>query len=239
MPPTTLVFRWDLDKTYLKSESETLREMMRIPFEKAEDKVAAPGVAALMRGLRESALSRGRSLRVYFISASPPQIGRAIRRKLELDGIVYDGIVFKDQLHRLMRGKFRHLREHIGYKLTELLKARSTEPPGTASICSATTGNRTRSSIRCTPMSPPCGRPGRAGGVVARDAGRCASHRASARAGGRARPNATPCGASSSTSNGRRRPRSCAGTDRGWCRRSTTCRPRRASTMTTCSARRA
>ena len=127
-----LVFRWDLDKTYLQSEFETLREMMRIPFEKAEDKVAAPGVAALIRGLRESALSRGRSLRVYFISASPPQIGRAIRRKLELDGIVYDGIVFKDQLHRLMRGKFRHLREHVGYKLTELLKARSTEPPGTA-----------------------------------------------------------------------------------------------------------
>ena len=123
-----LIFRWDLDKTYLKSEFETLREMVRIPFEKAEDKIAAPGVAALMRGLRETALSRGCSLRVYFVSASPPQIGRAIRRKLELDGIVYDGIVFKNQLQRLMRGKFRHLREHIGYKLTELLKARRSEP---------------------------------------------------------------------------------------------------------------
>jgi hypothetical protein len=127
-PAARLVFRWDLDKTYLKSEFETLREMVRIPFEKAEDKVAAPGVAALIRGLRETALSRGRSLRVYFVSASPPQIGRAIRRKLELDGIIYDGIVFKNQLQRLMRGKFRHLREHIGYKLTELLKARRGEP---------------------------------------------------------------------------------------------------------------
>lgn len=124
-----LVFRWDLDKTYLKSEFESLREMMRIPFEKAEDKVAAPGVAALIRGLREDALSHGRAVRVYFVSASPPQIGRAIRRKLELDGIIHDGIVFKDQLQRLMRGKFRHLREHIGYKLTELLKARTAEPP--------------------------------------------------------------------------------------------------------------
>ena len=81
-----------------------------------------------MRGLRETALSRGRSVRVYFLSASPPQIGRAIRRKLELDGIVYDGIVFKNQLQRLMRGKFRHLREQVGYKLTELLKARRAEP---------------------------------------------------------------------------------------------------------------
>jgi hypothetical protein len=124
-----LVFRWDLDKTYLKSEFDSLRELVRIPFEKAEDKIAAPGVAALIRGLRESALSRGRSVRVYFISASPPQIGRAIRRKLELDGIVYDGIVFKNQLQRIMRGKLRHLREHVGYKLTELLKSRSTELP--------------------------------------------------------------------------------------------------------------
>jgi hypothetical protein len=125
-----LVFRWDLDKTYLKSEFDSLRELVRIPFEKAEDKIAAPGAAALMRGLRESALSRGRSVRVYFLSASPPQIGRAIRRKLELDGIVYDGIVFKNQLQRIMRGKLRHLREHVGYKLTELLKARRAEPPG-------------------------------------------------------------------------------------------------------------
>ena len=126
---THLVFRWDLDKTYLKSEFDTLRDMMRIPFEKAEDKVAAPGVAALIRALRESALSRGRTVRVHFVSASPPQIGRAIRRKLELDGIVYDGIVFKNQLQRLMRGKFRHLREQVGFKLTELLKARRDEPP--------------------------------------------------------------------------------------------------------------
>jgi hypothetical protein len=128
-PQTQLVFRWDLDKTYLKSEFETLRDMMRIPFEKAEDKVAAPGVAALIRAVRESSLGRGRAIRVQFVSASPPQIGRAIRRKLELDGIVYDSIVFKNQLQRLMRGKFRHLREQVGFKLTELLKARQQESP--------------------------------------------------------------------------------------------------------------
>ena len=81
----SVVYRWDLDKTYLLSEFESLREMMRIPFERPEDKVAAPGVAALIRGLRTAALGRGRGVRVYFLSASPPQIGRAIRRKLELD----------------------------------------------------------------------------------------------------------------------------------------------------------
>ncbi len=123
-----LVYRWDLDKTYLLSELDSLRGLVKIPFERPEDKVAAPGVAALIRGLRESALGRGRDVRTYFLSASPPQIGRAIRRKLELDGIVHDGIVFKDQLQRLFRGKFRHLREQVGYKLTELLKARQAEP---------------------------------------------------------------------------------------------------------------
>lgn len=129
--PSGVVYRWDLDKTYLKSEFETFRELVRIPFEKAEDKVAAPGVAALMRALRDTATRREQPIRVYFISASPPQIGRAIRKKLALDGVEYDGIVFKDQLHRLMRGKFRHLREQVGYKLTELLKAGRNDPPGT------------------------------------------------------------------------------------------------------------
>jgi hypothetical protein len=125
-----LVFRWDLDKTYLQTEFDSLRGLVRIPFEKAADKVAAPGVAALIRGLRETARQLPREVRVYFISASPPQIGRAISEKLALDGIEYDGIVFKDQLHRLMRGKFRDLREQVGYKLTELLKAHSRDPPG-------------------------------------------------------------------------------------------------------------
>lgn len=124
LPAPSIVCRWDLDKTYLKSEFETFRELVRIPFEKAEDKVAAPGVAALIRALRDTATRRERPIRIYFISASPPQIGRAIRQKLALDGVEYDGIVFKDQLHRIVRGKFRHLREQVGYKLTELLKAR-------------------------------------------------------------------------------------------------------------------
>jgi hypothetical protein len=129
--PASVVCRWDLDKTYLKSEFDTFRELVRIPFEKAEDKVAAPGVAALIRALRDTATRREEPIRIYFISASPPQIGRAIRQKLALDGVEYDGIVFKDQLHRIIRGKFRHLREQVGYKLTELLKARSNDLPET------------------------------------------------------------------------------------------------------------
>jgi len=129
-PLPAVVYRWDLDKTYLKSEFDRIRELVRIPFEKAEDKVAAPGVTALIRALRETALAHGREVRTYFVSASPPQIGRAIKKKLELDGVVYEGIVFKNQLQRLIRGKFRHLREQVGFKLTELLKLHHADPAG-------------------------------------------------------------------------------------------------------------
>ncbi len=129
--PRRRTFRWDLDKTYLNTEFESLRGLVRIPFETASDKRAAPGVATVIRGLRTSAERRGIEVRVRFVSGSPPQIGKAILEKLEMDGIEHDGVTFKDQLGRLRRGKFRDLREQVGYKLTELLRDRRNEPAGT------------------------------------------------------------------------------------------------------------
>jgi len=128
-PPVPLLCRWDLDKTYLRSDFDTIRSLLRTAFEKAEDKIDVPGVAELIRGLKAAAKRRHRSALVYFVSASPPQIGRQIRRKLELDGVPYDGIVFKNQLAHLRRGKFRNLREHVGFKLAELLRGRLDAPP--------------------------------------------------------------------------------------------------------------
>jgi hypothetical protein len=116
-----LVLRWDLDKTYLVSQFESLRYLIRVPFQKAKDKVALPGVAALIKGVRRSAERDRRPLAVYFLSASPPQIGAAIREKLELDGIAYDGITFKDQVRHLMYARFDAVLEQIGYKLEQLL----------------------------------------------------------------------------------------------------------------------
>jgi hypothetical protein len=127
-PLAPIIYRWDLDKTYLKSEFDSLRGLIRVPFEKPQDKVAVPGVAPLIRSLREVAVDAQRPVRIYFMSASPPQIAKAIKQKLAMDGIEYDGIVFKNQLQHLMRGKFRNLREHVGFKLTELLKSRQHMP---------------------------------------------------------------------------------------------------------------
>ena len=127
-PLHPIIFRWDLDKTYLKTEFDSLRELMRVPFERAQDKVAVPGAVPLIKGLRETATQAGRDVRIYFMSASPPQIAKAIKQKLALDGVEPDGIVFKDQLQHLVRGRFRNLREQVGFKLTELLKSRSGMP---------------------------------------------------------------------------------------------------------------
>src|SRR4029453_17707124 len=79
LPP--VVYRWDLDKTYLKSDFESLTKMMRVPFERAEEKIDKPGVVALMRALRASARAEGRRVYVYFVSASPPQIAPPLRQK--------------------------------------------------------------------------------------------------------------------------------------------------------------
>ncbi|MBP1684621.1 MAG: hypothetical protein H6Q33_764 [Deltaproteobacteria bacterium] len=129
-----IVFRWDLDKTYLQTDFDSLRGLVRVPFEKPQDKVAVPGVVPLIRGLRDAATEAGREVQIYFISASPAQLAKAIKQKLALDGIEYDGIVFKDQLGHLVRGHFRSLREHVGFKLTELLKSRRTVPAASREI---------------------------------------------------------------------------------------------------------
>ncbi|HYD47215.1 MAG TPA: phosphatase domain-containing protein [Terriglobales bacterium] len=128
-PPAPIIYRCDLDKTYLATRFESLRSLARIPFEKAEDKRTLPGVIALIRGLRTSATAQQRDSRLYFLSGSPPQIGEAVRGKLALDGIEYDGILFKDQLRNIFRGRFRNLREQVGYKLVSLLHSRKNIEP--------------------------------------------------------------------------------------------------------------
>jgi hypothetical protein len=122
--PPPLLCRWDLDKTYLRSEFDTLRQLWRTARERGEDKVEVPGVPEVLKALRAAAERRGRPLGIYFVSASPPQIGKAIRDKLALDGVAYDGITFKNQLEHLRRGRIRQLREHVGFKLAALLRGR-------------------------------------------------------------------------------------------------------------------
>ena len=120
---TGRIYVWDIDKTYLASEINSLRGLLSIPLEFAVDKRNVAGTGALLRELRRGDASRGdtRSNPIYFVSASPPQLRSVLQRKMLIDGVEYDGITFKDQLALVKRGKIGKLREQIGYKLSALL----------------------------------------------------------------------------------------------------------------------
>lgn len=123
------VFRWDLDKTYLRTEFDTLRDLLKSAFETASDKQAFPGAAALLRSLRQSVEHR-----ICIVSGSPSQMRRVLAAKLALDGIEYDEFVLKNNLRNLRRLRFRALRAQIPYKLPALLESRASllgTPPET------------------------------------------------------------------------------------------------------------
>jgi hypothetical protein len=129
-PPPTHVYRWDLDKTYLKTEFDTMKQLLRSAFESAEDKQAVPGAAALLRELRA-----GGKARICFISGSPKQMRRVLTKKLRLDGVEFDEFILKPNLRNMLTGRFRAMREQVGYKLPALLAGRSGLPAEVRETC--------------------------------------------------------------------------------------------------------
>ncbi len=119
------VYRWDLDKTYLRTEFDSLRDLVRTAFQKARDKVNVPGTAALMRELRANGVTPNR---VCIISGSPRQMRSVLTEKLQLDGASFDELVLKPNLSNALRGRFKAVRDQLGYKLPALLESRSRTP---------------------------------------------------------------------------------------------------------------
>ncbi len=121
------VFVWDLDKTYLRTKFESFGDLVRTIRQTAKDKVAYPGATPLLRALRRGP----NGVRpIYFVSASPPQIREKILEKFALDGVEIDGIYFKDNLRNVRPGRFKRLREQMGYKTLALMDLRSKLPRG-------------------------------------------------------------------------------------------------------------
>ncbi|HEX2676714.1 MAG TPA: hypothetical protein VHM19_08745, partial [Polyangiales bacterium] len=119
-----LVYRWDLDKTYLRTDFDTVRDLLSRAFERAKDKHTVPGAAALLREIRATE-PHG----LYILSGSPEQMRRVLEAKLRLDGIRWDGFTLKPSLRNLLRGHFGFLRDQVGFKLGALLTAREHLPP--------------------------------------------------------------------------------------------------------------
>ncbi len=126
-PPATLafgaapprhVFRWDLDKTYLRTEFDSVRDLVKSAIETAADKQAFPGATALLRSLQQE------GHRICIVSGSPTQMRQVLAAKLSLDGVAYDEFVLKNNLRNILRGRFRSLRAQIPYKLPAMLQSR-------------------------------------------------------------------------------------------------------------------
>ncbi len=113
------VFRWDLDKTYLRTEFDSIKDLLKSALEEASDKQAYPGAAALLRSLRQSS-----DHRICIVSGSPSQMRKVLTAKLALDGIEFDEFVLKNNLHNLLRLRFRALRSQVPFKLPALLESR-------------------------------------------------------------------------------------------------------------------
>ncbi|TMQ13409.1 MAG: hypothetical protein E6J90_28640 [Deltaproteobacteria bacterium] len=116
--PPRHTFRWDLDKTYLRTEFDSLGDLARSAIETAADKRAYPGASALLRALRQD------GHRICIVSGSPTQMRQVLAAKLALDGVAYDEFVLKNNLKNLLRGRFRSLRAQIPYKLPAMLQSR-------------------------------------------------------------------------------------------------------------------
>ncbi len=112
-----VIYRWDLDKTYLKTEFETMKGMLRAFLEKAEEKKSVPGAPSLLKELQKNDTNE-----IYFISGSPLQMRKVLEKKLVIDGIRWKQLTLKPNLQNLLLGRFHALREQIGYKLPVLFE---------------------------------------------------------------------------------------------------------------------
>ncbi len=114
------IFRWDLDKTYLRTDFDTIRDLLRTAFERPERKRTVPGAAALLRELKAVG-----PVQITILSGSPEQMRETLEAKLRLDGVQWDEFVLKPNLRNLLRLRLRALRDQVGYKLPALLNART------------------------------------------------------------------------------------------------------------------
>jgi hypothetical protein len=128
--PPQHVYRWDLDKTYLRTEFDTFKQLLRSAFEGAEAKQSVPGAAALLRELRAAGKAR-----ICFISGSPRQMRRVLTKKLRLDGVEFDEFILKPNLRNMLTGRWAAMREQVGYKLPALLAGRAGLPPEVRETC--------------------------------------------------------------------------------------------------------
>src|SRR5262249_46015415 len=117
-PAPAFIARWDLDKTYLRTDFDTVRDLVRTAVERPDQKRTVPGAATLMRELGRAGAE------VHILSGSPEQLRSRIEQKLRLDGARWASLTLKPNLTNILRLRFRALPGQLGYKLPALLRRR-------------------------------------------------------------------------------------------------------------------
>ena len=113
------IFRWDIDKTYLETDFESLSGLWKAATENASEKISADGVVPLVKALQRNPHSQ-----LVFLSGSPKQMQSVLLKKFELDGIEVDKILLKDSLRAIRTGHFADIKNQFGHKLLHLLEHR-------------------------------------------------------------------------------------------------------------------
>ncbi len=114
-----LVARWDLDKTYLRTEFDTGRDLLKTAIERPDRKRSVPGAAALLRELCAT------GAHIHILSGSPRQMRGRLEEKLLIDRVRWNELTLKPNLSNFARLRFRAIRDQLGYKLPTLLTARA------------------------------------------------------------------------------------------------------------------
>ena len=118
-PGKKIVYRWDLDKTYLRTEFDSLRDLWRTAFEAPNYKETMPAATVLVRELQRTSAAG-----FHILSGSPELMRKPLEAKLRLDGIEWDSLTLKPSVQNLLRGRFRFLKDQVAYKLGALLRSR-------------------------------------------------------------------------------------------------------------------
>ena len=84
------------------------------------------------------------------MSGSPAADAPRAHGKLRLDGIAFDEFILKPNLRNLLTGRFRALREQVGYKLPALLTGRAGVTRSARAVCFGDDAGSMRLYIRCT-----------------------------------------------------------------------------------------
>lgn len=112
------VARWDLDKTYLRTEFDTVADLLKTALERPDQKRSVPGAAACLRELGRTGAY------IHILSGSPRQMRGKLEEKLRIDRVRWDELTLKPNLSNALRLRFRAMRGQLGYKLPVLLQQR-------------------------------------------------------------------------------------------------------------------